>query len=87
MTLSDASILFTLVTLILTTVIKTLKESESADALNKMFRGLSLDTQKHAMKITEHDDEIAKLKYAKTLHEEELKKIRHDLRESLDDKE
>lgn len=82
MTISEASIFFGVVVLILTTVVKTLKDGNNTDAMMKLFRGLSLETQKQAIKMTGHEEDITRLKISRDEHAAELKQMRKAMRDA-----
>ena len=82
MTIGESSILFGIVVLILTTIIKTLKDGTNTDEMMQLFRGLSLETQSLAIKHGGHADDIKSLKLSRDEHEQELKHLRKTMRDA-----
>lgn len=82
MTIGEASVFLGIVVLILTTVIKTLKDGTNTEAMMKLFRGLSLETQKQAIKMTGHEEDINRLKISRDEHAAELKQMRKAMRDA-----
>jgi len=81
-TIGEASIFFGIIVLILSTVIKTLKDGDNKDAMMKLFRGLSLETQRQALKSEGHEEDIKRLKLSRDEHADELKHMRKAIREA-----
>jgi len=82
MTIGESSILFGIVVLILTSLIRISRDDKNTDEMMQLFRGLSLESQTLAIKHSGHDDEIKSLKLSRDEHKAELIHLRKTMRDA-----
>lgn len=81
MTFAEATIFVSLVFLIVTNIIKILKDKNSADVFGKLLNKVALVQEIHATKLRRVEEDQATLRHRVDNHDDEFSNVREQIRE------